>query len=251
MIELSVVISNYNSNEDLPNTFYSLSRQKTDFDWEVCFLDDCSWDDPLRFYNEFLTVKNKKGMRLKQHIGNLGQNVNFPNHPWFRPSTAIAFDMVAETSKIVVLLLSDIVLPQDDILQKFHDRMEPKVVQTPWVWTWPVPHDLYKNFEEGIKPILADCDKGALYQSTIPPREYQYPCLMPFYKETLKEVEMDKCMHEVELSIRMRQRGYTLVKSEDIVAVHQMHGGRPNVVACASMNFMNWSPDCPERYMYA
>ena len=94
MIKVSVLISSYNCNEALPNTFYAISRQKTNFEFEVCFLDDCSYEDPKPIYDLFLRVKHKKGIRLKQHIGSLGDKRNFPEEWNFKSSYSMVLDML-------------------------------------------------------------------------------------------------------------------------------------------------------------
>jgi hypothetical protein len=156
--------------------------------------------------------------------------------------------MVSPEAEIIVLMLSDILLIRDDTLQKFYDEMKPKVLQMATIYTYPISPDFYLNFDEEVKNIKAD-SSYPLYQSTVPPRPYQYCCLVPFYKETLKEIDYIHNTHEIELTQRYFSAGYTMIKS-DIMAIHQAHAPRPNVMALRDDNLLNWNQNCPERIFW-
>jgi len=246
-MELSVVVSNYENDYSLKNTFIGLNRQKTNFEWEVCFFDDCSYEDPKPIYDEFLNVKNKKGIRLKQHIGNLGYSSAFSNHTWFKPGASMAMEMAS--ADIIVIMHSDILILDDDALQKFHDRMQEKVLQIPRIWTRDVDKKMYLDFDAGIEKANTWNTTDMLYQDTVPPRLYQGPALMPFYRKTLLDIDYPHNVHEIELTARYMKQGYTMEHSE-VRAVHQRHRNIPNVFATGGNNLLHWHKDCPERITY-
>ena len=64
-IKASILIAAYEKEDCLPNVFHSISRQKTNFDFEVCFVDDCSYISTEAIYHKYLKVAYKKGIRLK------------------------------------------------------------------------------------------------------------------------------------------------------------------------------------------
>lgn len=246
-MELSVVVSNYENVDFLPNSFTSLSRQKTNFEWEVCFLDDCSCEDPKPFYDKYLTVKNKKGMRLRQHVGNLGINRSFDAHTWFKPGASIAVEMAS--ADIIVIMHSDILILDDDALQKFYDRMQEKVLQIPKIWTRDVDKNMYLDFDTGIEKANTWNTTDMLYQDTVPPRPYQGPAFMPFYRKTLDEIKYHGNVHEIDLTREYAENGYTMEPSE-IRAVHQKHRNIPNVFAINGQCLLHWHRDCPERIIW-
>jgi len=249
MIKASLVISSYNCNRELPNTFYAISRQKTNFEFEVCYIDDCSYEDPKFIYDYFLRVKHKKGMRLKQHIGSLGNSGSFlPNK--FKNSFAMLLDMVSPESEIIILNHGDVIMPYDNMIQKFVDEVEEGVIKVPEIHTISIPQDLYINFEEGIEKAFKSEEEKPLYQGVN--RNSLALTLMCLYKKDLEKLEFQSDSHEVSLKIKMKKLGYKIINYEGMVGIHQSHGSRPNVHLLDSHQVLYWdySKD-PEKEYYA
>jgi len=247
MIKASVLVQSYNCNDTLPNTLYSISRQKTNFDFEVCFLDDCSYEDPKPIYDEFLNVKYKKGWRLKQHIGSLGDSRNFPHMIWFKNSFAMALDMIDKNSEIIIFHHGDILTIDDNVFQKFVDRVNNKEPQIPNVYTVNVPNDLYLHYED-IKNFEINEEHTPLYQGVN--RCSLAPTLMALTKHDVYELEYDKNTHECNIAILMKQYNYKLVAPGDIIGIHQLHKYRPSAHIVNEGCLLNWTSDCPEKVIY-
>ena len=249
MIKVSVIISSYNCNRELKNTFYSISRQKTNFDFEVCYIDDCSYEDPKFIYDNFLRVKHKKGIRLKQHIGSLGNSKKFNNqHYTFKNSFSMLLDMVSSESKIIFLNHGDVIMTTNDTLQKMVDSLEPKKIKVPDVRTVFVPEDLYINYEDGIQKALIGFENKPLYQGHN--RDSLAPTLLCLYKEDLYNLDYDISPHEVYLKIKMKEQGYEISRYDELVGIHQFHSSRPSIHFLNPNQALSWSAKYPEKEEY-
>jgi glycosyltransferase involved in cell wall biosynthesis len=245
MIKASVIVSSYNCNEALPNTLYAISRQKTNFEFEVCFLDDCSYEDPKPIYDYFLRVKHKKGIRLKQHIGNIIDSRRFPKEWNFKSSFSMAFEMA--TADIVIWNHGDVIMATDNIIQEFVDKMESKTIQIPDVRTIPVPENLYINFEEGVNNILKNFKDYPLYQGD---RLSFAPTLMGFYKKDLYDLEYDKNPSEGHITAMIDRKKYNKNFRNDIVGIHQAHERIASIHFTDPRQALNWSNEYPQKEYY-
>lgn len=256
-IKASILVTSYNKNRELPNVFYSISRQKTDFEFEVCFLDDCSYDDPEPIYQKYLTVKNKKGIRLKQHIGNRANINAFTGTPssFFKNSYCMTFDMVDNNSDIVVLQSADVVWTSDDILQKFVDSIRPKEVIICDVQNKRVDPCLYENWDKEIDNIVNLPVTEGYYQGEarfeIDPMCAWGPWLMPFYKKDLIEiVKYQEHGNEFGIRVTLEPNGFKPVFRHDIIGIHQQHSNVASVEVTNYHNLVNWGENYPEKVIY-
>ena len=148
-IKASILISAYEKELELPNVFYSISRQKTNFDFEVCFVDDCSYINTQSIYNEYLTIPNKKGIRLKQHIGNrMAQTDAIPG---FKNSYHMAYDLASPESDVFIVQSADVIWGQDNLLQELVDGSKNKEIPTCRVMNMKIEQDLHLHWDTGIK----------------------------------------------------------------------------------------------------
>lgn len=254
MPKVAVVVSSYNCNEVLPNTFTAISMQKVNFDYEVCFLDDCSYHDPKPLYEKYLKVPHKKGWRLKYHIGTLGYPWNFPHHPNFKNSMSMSLDMLSPDVEIVVMNHGDVIMTKNNMLQQFVDRVKDKAPVIPNVYTRKVPEDLYLYFEEGIEEYLDDINKHSLYQGIDRLSQgAMAPVLMCFLRKNLiNDIEYNKSAHEHNVGAKFMQLKYEIIKIDEneMVGIHQAHKGRPSIHLINPNQLLNWGPNQPEREEY-
>ncbi len=256
-IRASVLVTSYNKNDVLPNVFHSISRQRTDFEFEVCFLDDCSLVDPRSIYDEHLRVEHKKGVRLHQHIGNRGNQHCFPRHPEFTSSYGMTFQMADEQSEVIVVQSADVVWTQDDILQKFVDGMEENHIQICCVKNLQVDLDLWQDFETRVRPLIERSPKDCSYQGTCrgplsPEGRTQewYDFLMPFYrKDMVGRLQYVYDNRDTTLNAHL-QKHYTPDFRDDIVGIHQAHSPLPCTFVLHDDDLWNWGSQHPDREVY-
>ena len=264
-IKASVMVTTYNKNKELPNVFHSLSLQKTDFEYEVCVLDDCSLVDPKSLYDRYLQVEHKKYSRLLHHIGNRGVRSNFKAHSDFTSSYGHTLLMVAEEVEVVVDVSADVLWAQKDILQKLVDSMRPMEIQLCRVVNMPIDPKLHENWEEGIKQILETvhdpktCRFGDYQGIGRGPfgkdgKNHQwYPFLIPFYKVDCLDPNKIHYLNDnrdTSLSGVLHVRGYSASYRRDIIGIHQAHAPQAAVQVQHDADLINWGPQQPERQEY-
>ena len=221
MPKVAVLISSYNCNEALPNTFTSISRQKVNFDYEVCYLDDCSYNDPKPIYEKYLQVPHKKGLRLKQHIGTYLDPRSFPDMPWLQNSFAMLFDMLSPDVEIILMNHGDMIMAYDNMFQKMVDKVKSKTAIYPNAYTISVPKNLYElDWKQEIKKIIAKIPISAYYQGArrlgkIDAAGGMAPTLACFLKEDLYELEYNINSSEFNIGANLNKFNYTVEEPKD------------------------------------
>jgi len=138
-MKASICFATCNKNDCLANTLYSISRQKTSFDFEVCIVDDHSDLDPWPIIKEFLP--NAKYKRLEQKaIGFQAPNV--------------CLDLVSPDSDIVILQSCDVLYINDNVVEELCRHVKPKNVFFAEIAEIETPTDMYKNFDQWTQDLL-------------------------------------------------------------------------------------------------
>ena len=244
-IKASILISSYEKENELPNVFYSISRQKTNFDFEVCFVDDCSYIDPKSIYDKYLKVPNKKGVRFKQHVGCRGGGTN-PRFGFIN-SMGYAYKMRDPESKLMILQSSDVMWTQDDILQKLVDGSKDKIIPAPHVKNMMVPSNLHEDWDNQIETIKKKSESAGEYQG--PTREV-VAWLVPLPVEILEATSYIRNQGEYHITKCAMARGYKHVHRPDMLAIHQAHRSIPMVHVASDDCLVNWGPQHPEKVFY-
>lgn len=134
-MKASILIATHNKANVLPNTLYSISRQVSDYDYEVCIVDDCSINPPENSdIKKFLTGQYKY-LRLSENVG-------------CSRSQCECMKIMDESSEIVVLQSAEIVWGNDTILQELCQNVEPGVFTMVEVRNVKVPVDLWTHWED-------------------------------------------------------------------------------------------------------
>lgn len=263
-LKASILIATYNKERELPNVLHSISRQKVDFEFEVCILDDCSRIDPKPLVDEYLTVPRKVYSRLRQHMGDGVLRSRFKIFD-VTSSYGYAFRLSDPSSPIVVLQSADVIWVGDNILQSFVDRMEPRQIQLCTVVNLPVNPNLHADWDGGIGAVIAEAEKtDSHYQGRWRggkpgrpqgPRQHGewFPFLAPFYRADLADKDMlglEECALDTHLSGRMHAHGFEPVWREDLLGVHQAHANEPRTIVMSDECLRNWMPYFPQREVY-
>lgn len=224
-MKIAVVMATFNKNAELPNTLFSLNRQKTTHDIEVCIVDDRSDVDPKPIIDKFLTKFPVKYKRLDERAG-----VQF--------SHGMAFDMISDDVEVVLQPSSDVIYSQDTILHDLCIAVEDKMPAFVEVLDIPVDPTMYKDFDSGIKyyldnwhtwPTRIDVElNGILYKNCSTVYSGRPECSWLFFMGamTAKNFEdigfrylaCDAYMHPV-----MRELGFKSKLLPWLKGIHQRH----------------------------
>lgn len=140
-MKVSVIMATRNKNDMLPNTLYSLAKQKTSFPYEVCVIDDHSDIDPESIIRQF--IPDVKYKRLEKQVG-------------FMFSQGLCLDLVSNDVNIIVIQSDDIIYTSDDSLEKLVAPVESKVIALAEVVDIPIPENLFNSFDNEVNKILND-----------------------------------------------------------------------------------------------
>ncbi len=139
-MKVSLLMSTYNKNDVLPNTLYSISRQKTTFPLEVCIVDDCSTVDPEPIIKGFLP--DAKYRRLSEHIGPFDRNQ--------------CLDLMSPDTDVVILQSCDVIHAQPFAVEELCKHVGDKTITLAEVIDIPVDVLLFQNFDFEVQQILGN-----------------------------------------------------------------------------------------------
>jgi len=143
-MKVSVIMATWNKHKYLPNALYSLARQKTSFPFEVCILDDYSDIDPEPIIRQFLPdVKYKRLDKQSGFIFSQGKCL---------------VDLTSPDSDVILIQSDDIIHTQDDSIELICKSVSPKNISLAEVIDTPISDNLFKDFDNNIKPILLNWD---------------------------------------------------------------------------------------------
>jgi len=248
-IKASILIAAYEKEEELANVFTSISKQKTNFDFEVCFVDDCSYINTQPIYNSYLNIPNKKGIRLKQHIGN--RMADTSSISGFKNSYHLAYDLAAPESEIFIVQSADVIWGQDNLLQELVDGSKNMEIPTCRVMNMRIEPDLHLHWEEGIKRWTDFANgegKNLEYQGRS--REV-VAWLVPFTRECMNKMNYKINCGEYHITNSPIHFGYKHVYRDDLLAFHQFHRSIPSASVNNIENLVNWTIGIhPERVIF-
>jgi len=220
-MKVSVIMATWNKHKYLPNSLYSLSRQKTSFPFEICILDDHSNIDPEPIVKQFLPgVKYK---RLDEHSG-------------FMFSQGKCLSLTSPDSDVILIQSDDIIYTQDNSIELICNSVKPKNISLAEVVDMPVPYDLLENFDNNIKSILSKWDSykrvesididGIPYNLNPLYSGRNYPSWLFFLgaisRKDLEFLEFAKINCDAIIGPKMKQNGF-VVNYPPVKAIHQRH----------------------------
>lgn len=223
-MQISIIISIYNKNDILPNTLYSIARQKISFPFEVCIVDDCSDIDPALIIKEF--ILDAKYNRLTEKTG------------W---NDCIRFERnlynIDPKSDTIVIIHPDVILTQPFIIEELCKNVCSKTIALAEVVDIPINLELYKNFDIEINNILSDWNTHIRYNKrNIDNSSYSiwtkysgkdYPSWLFFLgaikKEDMYLIEYDKNACDATINAKMRSLGFKANILDNLKGIHQRH----------------------------
>ena len=243
-MKASILLATYNKNDCLPNTLYSIARQKVSFPFEVCIVDDISIVDPEPIVRKFFYMEGEslpsdeswhegyepfdkywgagyaKYQRLDKHVG--GQF-----------SQSLCCNMMDEDSDIVIIQSCDVMYLQDNTIQHLCDAVRPGYFTMAIVKNIAVKPNLYEDYDEEIEPILANWDQISItanptqginiYSGKDRPGGDWLFFLGAMTKEDLLKIDFDYRCCDVVVQQKIKERGMQPIFLDDIKAVHQKH----------------------------
>lgn len=206
-MKVSLLIAHYNKNECLPNTLYSIARQKTSFPFEVCFVDDCSDIDPKPIVDKFLP--DAKYLRLDKNAGS--QFVR-----------KYCMDMMDKDSDTVVILSTDVIITSKLGVKILCSNLQKRRIAFAEVRNIKVSPDLYLKFDKEVEGIIYDNWIGEIY-SGVQRKQHWYMFFSAINLIDLKQVEFDKNNCDVLIDYKFRKNGIYPIYFPDIKGIHQQH----------------------------
>lgn len=221
-MKASLHISTYNKNEFLPNTLYSIARQKISFPFEVCIVDDCSDIDPEPVIRKFLP--NAKYKRLNKY-----QPLDI--------SAKIALDFVSDDTDILIMQSDDVIHCYENTIEKLCNGVDEKTVCMAIVHNANPPFDMYKNFEDHLSATILQWKTGT--PRSIPGRHYFF--LGSIRKEDFESLQCTKepwCDNI--LKREMVAKDFKFNYDYNIIGFHQYH--EPKIYPCTRISTCDIEP---------
>lgn len=224
MTKASIFIANFNKNDVLPNVLVSLSRQETSFPIELCFVDDCSDEDPLPLIENYLPNMELKYKRLNERIGT-------------RKSMCECINLMSPESDIIICQSSDVMYGGPSLIQELCSNVKPGTLVMPEVRNITIPKDLYLDFNvdkylTNAAIMIENSRRGNDFVFYAGPRQPApgrrwYMFLAAISKEDLLKTCFPYNCFDKDVSDSMHSLGFTCVylpPVPDLVGIHQRHG---------------------------
>lgn len=217
----------------LKNTLMSISRQITSFNFELCVIGDVTGHSNLEKYITDHFKINKNNNLLKIKVKDLKKKLGFTGAP------AKALGLTSKSSSKIIILASDCMMLQNDILEKLYKNVSPKSPVFAESTDVHVEPDFYKNFTDNAKDILKNWDNLLLIYPNMVSRHNRKAWLFfsgAAMKEDLLELGYDNVSCDAVLWQKMMPLNYNakLIKSANVA--HQVHSrsdyGCPHVTTC-------------------
>lgn len=140
-MKVSVIIATWNKHEYLPNTLYSLIKQKTSFPLEICIVDDCSDIDPEPIIRQF--IPEVKYMRLEEHIG-------------FMFSYGKCLELVDKESDVILIQSDDIIHTRSDSIELICKDVKSRTISLSEVVDIPMENNIINDFDNIVNNITSN-----------------------------------------------------------------------------------------------
>lgn len=215
-VKVSVFLTTYNKNSILPNTLYSISKQKTSFPLEICIVDDCSAVDPKPIIDKYLP--SAKYLRLPSNEGFLHAKVH-------------CLDLVSKDTDIIIIHHVDVVLLQEFAYAEIVKHIMESTVVFTEVRDFQLPTCMHKNYGTITKQLLSNWDTK-LTNTYIICTGAACPAVWLFYLGGIFLSDLEKIDYRVRscdaaIAPKMRKAGYEAKILKYVRSVHQLH---PKVV---------------------
>lgn len=224
-MKVSVFLTTYNKNSILPNTLYSISKQKMPIPFEVCIVDDHSAVDPKPIIDKYLP--SAKYLRLPSNKGFLHAKVH-------------CLDLVSNDTDIIIIHHADVVLLQDFAYAEIVKHTTQSNVVFTEVRDFQISTCMHKNYDIITKQLLSNW-------GTKPANIYTVctgaacPAVWLFYLGGILLSDLEKIDYRVRscdaaMAPKMRKAGFNAKILKYVKSVHQSHPKEvipcPDVAVC-------------------
>ncbi|MCK9596709.1 glycosyltransferase family 2 protein [Candidatus Pacearchaeota archaeon] len=226
----------YNKEKLLPYVLYSLTKQKTDFEYQLCIVDDNSTIDPESIIKSYF--HNVKYKRLDQHYS-------------FDTMMSFIVDFVPEDTDIIVMQSADVVYMSDNILQTLVDNCLPD--QASFCTVANVNKELTEkannvnNFYGWLKLVNEDwqINPPTIRSGKVAIQNYFFlGAIRKKDMELLDDIKRPWC--DIMLHYNMANYGIKAIYPDNIYGAHLWH--EPSLVMCQNMDHCNLV--CKLRYYF-
>ena len=144
-MKATLFMATYNKNNELPNTLYSIARQKISFPLEVCIVDDNSDIDPEPIIRKF--IPSAKYKRLDKQVS---------------PDVihSYALDLASKDSDILIRQSSDVIHGSTNTIERLCKGVAKKKICMATVANTDPPLNMHKKFDKVLPTILKQHRKG-------------------------------------------------------------------------------------------
>jgi len=203
-MKASIFIATFNKNDVLPNTLYSIARQKVPFPYEVCIIDDHSDVDPEPIIRKFLP--DAKYKRLDKRHGPDMLN-------------SFSLDLMSDDSDVLIKQNTDVIHGNIHTIETLCNGVGKKRLCMASVFNTNLSLDMYKNFKKHL-PLIKK-GKRRTSQKTLARFYFFLGAIRRSDYESLKCSKGPYC--DVMLSRELDKSKFTANHPKKIVGFHQNH----------------------------
>ena len=229
MSNVTIAMALHNKEDALANVLLSIKKQKTDHDYNFCFLDDMSTSDPRPTISTFFP----------------SEQVTYKRAPTggFQFIPRLMANMIPEETEYVFYQSSDIIWFDPELMDKMIKEVEAKrCVAVPQIFNFEVESQLWKNPSTFYQNLLENSKDPHRYGDK---KKSHYLYLSAMRKDdfmTLTEVSNKKSF-ACDIILRNKINEEITFEYLSSMAIHQRH---PNIVyECSSVN--NCSLECVQK----
>lgn len=203
-MKATIYMATFNKNEFLPNTLYSIARQKVSFPFEVCIVDDHSDVDPEPIIKKFLP--DAKYKRLDKRCG-------------FDMVTTYPLSMMSDDSDILIMQSSDVIHAKENTIETLCNGVNKKQICMASVYDTTPALDMYKNFKKHLP--LIKTGKIRTVQENLSRFYFFLGAIRKSDYESLKCPKGPYC--DVMLSNELDKSKFTANHPKGLIGFHQNH----------------------------
>jgi len=208
-MKATIFMATYNKNDILPNTLFSIIRQKSSIPYEVCIIDDHSYIDPEPIIRKF--IPDAKYKRLNKRHG---------------PDVihSFALELASNDSNILIRQSADVMHGSIDTIEKLCKGVGKKKICMAMVANTKPPLNMYKNFEKHLPSLIKQHRKGRKRSKHGKSQKNYY-----FFLGAIRRIDYEslKCTNEphcdVMLSEELFKSKFTTNYPQKLIGFHQQH----------------------------
>ena len=222
-MKATLYMATFNKNNVLPNTLFSIARQKTSFPYEVCIVDDCSDVDPEPIIRKF--IPDAKYKRLNKRHG---------------PDVvhSYALDLASKDSDILIRQSSDVIHGSTNTIEKMCKEVGKKRICMAQVGNTNPPLIVYKDFEKYLPLLMKQYKKGKKRSRPRSAQARYYFFLGAIRRVDYESLKCTKGPHcDIMLATELAKRKFITIYPNKLRGFHQPHP--MSTVPCSRLDSCN------------